>query len=175
MKKEECFLFGKIIKTHGYKGELIISVSDVIPDISDKTEFVFVEIEGLLVPFFFESCMGSGNTLNIKFEDVDREETSRRLCGCDLWLPNELLPATSRKLKDISSFSGYQVIDKLNGETGILRDVIEMPQQQLLRIIHKSKEILIPVAEKIIVRIDKKNKILYIDAPEGLIEMYLDT
>lgn len=175
MKKEECFLFGKIIKTHGYKGELIVSVSFIIPDISNKIEFVFIEIDGLLVPFFFESCQGSGNFLNIKFEDVDSDEVSCRLCGCNLWLPRELFHSASGKFKEVSGFSGYCVKDKIKGDIGILHDVTEMPQQQILRIIHKSKEILIPVTEEIIVRIDKKNKILYIDAPEGLIDIYLDT
>ncbi|MFH0865709.1 MAG: ribosome maturation factor RimM [Bacteroidota bacterium] len=175
MKKEECFLFGKIIKTHGYKGELIISVSDVIPDISDKTEFVFVEIEGLLVPFFFESCMGSGNTLNIKFEDVDNEESSRRLCGCNLWLPDIFLSEKSKNHLELPDLSGYKVIDKVKGETGTLIKIIEMPQQQLLQINFQNKEILIPVAEEIITRVDKKNKIIFINVPEGLIDLYLKT
>jgi 16S rRNA processing protein RimM len=174
MKKEECFLFGKIIKAHGYKGELIVSVLFVIPDISAKTEFIFVELDGLLVPFFFETCQGQGNSLNIKFEDVDNDEESSRLCGCNLWLPSELLPPASRKLEEISNFSGFSVKDKIKGNIGILREVIEMPQQQMLCIIHNSKEILIPVAEEIIVRIDKKNKTIHIDAPDGLIDMYLD-
>lgn len=175
MKKEECFLFGKIIKVHGYKGELIVSVSFEIPDISNKTEFVFVEIEGLLVPFFFESCQGSGNSLSIKFEDVDNEETSRRLCGCNLWLLKILLSEKIRKQLELPDLSGYKIIDKVKGEIGTLIKVIEMPQQQMLQVYFQNKEILIPVAEEIITRVDKKNKTIFINVPEGLIELYLDT
>jgi 16S rRNA processing protein RimM len=175
MKKDDCFLFGKIIKTHGFKGELIVSVRFAIPGIFEKTKFVFVDIEGLLVPFFHESVQGSGNSLNIKFDDVDDVEKSRRLCGCDLWLQKEYLPEKIKNQSDIIEYKGFRVVDQQKGEIGLLQDVLEMPQQQMLQIRNGSKEILIPVAEEIIVEIDKKNKAIHIDAPEGLIDMYLNS
>lgn len=173
MKKEDCFLFGKIIKTHGFKGELIISVGFPIADISEKTSYVFLEIEGLLVPFFFETVAGSGNSLNVKFEDVNTEEKSRSLCGCSIWVPKELMPKKLKTHIEISGFTGFKISDKQKGEIGELKDILEMPQQQMLQITKGNKEILIPVNEEIILKIDKKKKIIFIDAPEGLIDIYL--
>lgn len=176
MKKEDCFHYGKIIKTHGFKGELIASVGFDIPGISEKTEYVFIEIEGLLVPFFFESVICTGkNALNIKFEDVNSEDASRRLCGCSLWLSKILLTEKLKKKFELSDFSGYKIIDTAKGEIGKLVSIIEMPQQQLFLINFRSKEILIPVAEEIIIRVDKKTKTIFVDTPIGLIDMYLDS
>lgn len=175
MKKDDCFLFGKIIKTHGFKGELIISVEYAIPGIFEKTKYIFIETEGLLVPFFFESVQGSGSSMNIKFDDVDSDEKSRRLCGCELWLPKEFMPEQLKKQLEISGYSGFKVIDRQKGEIGFLENVLAMPQQKMLQVMNGSKEILIPATEETIVKIDKKNKTISIDAPEGLIDMYLNT
>ena len=175
MKKDDCFLFGKIIKTHGFKGELIISVGYPIPGIFNKTNYIFIETEGLLVPFFLESVQGAGSSVNIKFEDVDSEEKSRLLCGCNMWLPKKFMPEQLKKQLDIPGYTGFRVIDQQKGEIGLLENVLEMPQQQMLQIMKGPKEILIPVTEEIIVKIDKKNKTIYIDAPDGLIDLYLDS
>lgn len=176
MKKEDCFHYGKIIKTHGFKGELTVSVLIDIPGILEKTESVFIEIEGLLVPFFIESFNYSGNnSFTIKFESIDSDEKSRRLCQNNIWIANELLPEKIKKQKELFNFTGFRIIDKTKGEIGTLLDIIEMPQQQLLQIDHHGKEILIPVAEEFISKIDKKNKIIYINTPEGLIEINFET
>ena len=176
MKKEDCFHYGKIIKTHGFKGELTVSVLIDIPGILEKTESVFIEIEGLLVPFFIESYNYSGNnSFTIKFEGIDNDDKSRRLCQSNIWLANELLPEKIKKQRELFDFAGFKIIDKIKGEIGILLNIIEMPQQQLLQIDYHGKEILIPVAEEFICKIDKKNKTIYINAPEGLIEMNFET
>lgn len=175
MKKEDCFHFGKIIKTHGFKGELIISADTALPGISQKTELIFIEVDGLLVPFFFESVLQPGkNTVIIKLEDVNTPDASRRLCGCNAWLPKTLLTEKQKKNFELSGLSGYKIVDSVKGEIGTLVDIIEMPQQQLFLINFGSKEILIPVAEEIISRIDKRKKTIHINAPEGLIDLYLE-
>lgn len=176
MKKEECFHYGKIIKTHGFKGELIASVDADLPGIFENTAFVFLDLDGLLVPFYIESSnLSGGKTLYLKLEDIDTNEASKRICDSDIWLPKNLLSEKHKQQFELTDFSGYHVVDKIKGNIGILNSIIEMPQQQMLEISSGSKEILIPVAEEILKSIDKKNKTIHIDAPEGLIDLYLNT
>ncbi|MFZ4772329.1 MAG: ribosome maturation factor RimM [Ferruginibacter sp.] len=68
---------------------------------------------------------------------------------------------------------GYAVIDSACGEIGFVRTVLEMPQQALLWIDFNGKEILIPVVDEIVKKVDRKTKTIHIEAPEGLIELYL--
>jgi len=54
MQKEDCYFLGKITRKHGLSGNLILKLDTDQPEIYKKLESIFVEINGLLVPFFIE-------------------------------------------------------------------------------------------------------------------------
>ena len=54
MRKEDCYYLGKITKTHGFKGNLILHLDTDEPELYENLESVFIERDGMLVPFFFE-------------------------------------------------------------------------------------------------------------------------
>jgi 16S rRNA processing protein RimM len=57
-------------------------------------------------------------------------------------------------------------------ELGEILEVIEQPHQVLCRIMIDSKEALIPLHENSLEKVDKKNKKLYVNLPEGLLDIY---
>ena len=70
---------------------------------------------------------------------------------------------------------GFKVIDATKGDIGEIFNVLELPQQAVLEIKNKQeKEILIPITDQIIKTVNRAEKIIEIDAPEGLIDIYLD-
>ncbi|HPT15302.1 MAG TPA: 16S rRNA processing protein RimM, partial [Bacteroidales bacterium] len=69
---------------------------------------------------------------------------------------------------------GFEVIDKSKGPVGKVRRILELPHQAMFEIEFGDKEILVPLVDEIIVKVDRKLKQLLIDAPEGLIDMYLE-
>jgi len=70
---------------------------------------------------------------------------------------------------------GFKVIDDVHGEIGEITNILEMPQQLIFEIHKVKKEILIPANENIIYKIDSNKKIVFINTPEGLIDIYLDS
>ena len=52
---------GKVLKSNGTDGELLVSFLDVNPQDIDLQEPVFIEFDGLPVPFYFESFNQRGN------------------------------------------------------------------------------------------------------------------
>jgi 16S rRNA processing protein RimM len=50
---------------------------------------------------------------------------------------------------------------------------MDLPLQALLQIAFGEKELLVPLVDEIIVKVDRKKKELHIRAPEGLIDFYL--
>ena len=52
-------------------------------------------------------------------------------------------------------------------------EVIEQPLQILLRIEIDGKEVLIPINESTLVKVDHKGEKIYVDLPEGLLDIYL--
>ena len=58
MKKEDCYFLGKITRKHGLKGNVIIKLDTDQPELYHKLEGIFVEVNGLLVPFLWKSNNG---------------------------------------------------------------------------------------------------------------------
>ena len=95
MTKNDCYYLGKITKRHGFKGNLIIHLDTDEPELYDTLEAVYIEQDGALVPFFFETSQPyQGTKLLVKFEDVEDEDVDR-LINRELYLPLKTLPELS--------------------------------------------------------------------------------
>ncbi len=176
MKKEDCCQLGYISKIHGYKGEIIILLQDDISVKLNKMESVFIEINGQLIPFFIDTVnQTSDSSAILKLLDIESVEKAKQLIKCPVFIPLSILPAQKRTKLKPSELIGLKVIDDARGNIGEVFSILEMPQQLILEIHKGITEILIPANEEIIYKIDKKNKTIFINAPEGLIDIYLDT
>jgi 16S rRNA processing protein RimM len=175
MKQDELFQLGKIVRTFGSKGEVVFQIDAEILSKIKKLESVFLRINENLVPFFIELLQprAKGQAL-VKFLDVDSTEDASLLAGCEIYIPIGLLPNQKGTQLYSIEIEGYTVIDANRGETGTVRKVLEMPQQSLLAIDFNGKEILVPIVDEIVKKIDRKTRTIYINAPEGLIELYLE-
>ncbi len=174
MKQDELFRLGKIVRTFGSKGEVVLQIDAEILSQIKKLESVFLKLNENLVPFFIELFQPrpKGQVL-VKFLDVDSPEDASRLAGCEIFIPLGILPKQKGTQLHSIEIEGYTVIDAVRGETGTVRAVLDMPQQSLLAIDFNGKEILVPIVDEIIKNIDRKTRTIHIEAPEGLIELYL--
>jgi len=174
MKLDELFQLGKIVRTFGSKGEVVFQIDTEILSRIKKLESVYLKLNENLVPFFIEllQLRPKGQAM-VKFLDVDSTEDASLLAGCDIFIPIALLPKQKGSQLFSVEIEGYTVIDANRGETGTVTSVLEMPQQSLLAIDLNGKEILIPIVDEIVKKIDRKNKTVFIEAPEGLIDLYL--
>jgi len=175
MHKKDCFYLGKIVKKYSFKGELLVKLDTDEPELYDGLESVFVDLRNNLVPFFIESSqLHKSELLRIKFEDVDTEQDADSLLKCDLYLPLEFLP----KLEDgkfyFHEIIGFKVEDVNFGAVGIVKSINDTTSQPLFEIDRDGIEILIPMNDAFIKKVDKKKKIITVDTPEGLIDLYLD-
>lgn len=172
--KQDCLLIGTLVKAFGHKGEIILSVSDDVFEECKKLESVFVEINNKLVPFFITHIdIKQGSSLGILFEDIDTPEKARELIGKNVYVLSSLLPKLPDTKFYYNEIVGFSVIDKKKKFIGHIVRIDEMPAQAIFIIEHDRHEILIPITEKTFIRVDRKKKELYIDAPEGLIDLYI--
>lgn len=175
MKKEDCFNLGKITRVFGTKGELTL-----VLDVDDPNEYLnlklfYADFDGELIPYFIERLtIKSGTAATIKLMDIDQPKAAQVLVNRLLYLPLEQLPLLNEDQFYYHEIIGYTVIDDTLGQTGTINDVLEFPMQEILQIDHNGKEILLPISDELISKVDRENKILYISAPEGLIELYLE-
>lgn len=135
---------------------------------------VFIEISGELIPFAIQRLQFKNDRFGIvKLEDVDDNEEALALTGNELYLPLSYLPVLKGNQFYYHEVIGFMVKDIKFGNVGIIDHIIDQTSQPLFVILHKKKEILIPVADEIIKKVDRKNKVIEVETPEGLIDLYL--
>lgn len=172
--KDSCYFLGKIVRTSGLKGEVFAFFDvDNLSDYKDL-DSVFVEIKGKLVPHFIEEVQIRHNGVVIRFEDTDLEK-AQDLVGHTLHLPLDTLPPLSGNKFYYHEVKGFEVVDKNLGSLGILREVMDNAAQAVLCIDHPSgKEVMVPLVDEFLLGVDRDKKVMNIQAPEGLVDFYLD-
>ena len=174
MNKNDCFFFGKITKTHGLKGEITIKLDVANPADFSDLRYLLIEDRGNLIPYFVEYQKINGDKMFVQLQDVIKMEQALTFIGKAVFLPNELLPQLDDDEFYYKEIVGFKLIDAEKGEIGAISDVLEYPTQAVIQVMKDGKEILIPIHDDIIQKINKKAKTLNIKAPEGLIDMYLN-
>ena len=173
---QDFFSIGTIIKPHGLNGDMIIEVEQGFEDILAESEYLLVEVEGGLVPFFISEegiNFRSSTTLCLAFDDLDTAQKIRPYCGCKIFLHKDENSEQDSK-EEFSELIGVAVFDKLRGKLGKIIRIDDFSGNVVLTIEHSSHEILIPFSEKLIIQFDEPNQELYLDCPEGLIDLYLE-
>jgi 16S rRNA processing protein RimM len=172
---EGYFYLGKITRLFAAKGALQVYLDTDSPENYLKMESVFVRMNGQLIPFFIESIeLRHNNNAVVTFTDVDSVEMASLLLNCDLFLPETMLPPLTGNRFYYHEVKGFKVIDKSFGEAGTVEEVLEYPHQAVLRVLLRNKEILIPITDDIVLDVDREKRIIHTEAPEGLIELYLE-
>lgn len=172
IRKEENLLLGVIARPHGTRGSLLIRLRNINSDEIKKWDWLFVDIDGLLVPFLIHEFRTSdAGSVIVKFDQISSENDARTISGCEVYISKSSINYNKKRISDPDSVSGYRVSDKNLGYIGIAREVSGVASNPLLRITHEDKEWLIPVHEDIIIEIDDTGKQITIDAPEGLFDL----
>ena len=175
MQKSDCFFLGKIVKKYSFKGELLIKLDADEPELYENLDALFVDLRNNLVPFFIESSqLHKSELLRVKFEDVDTEDDADALLKSDIYLPLEFLPKLDNDKFYFHEIIGFNVTDKNFGHVGVIKSINDSTAQALFEIDRDGIEILIPMNDEFIVKLDKKNKEIIVETPEGLIDLYLE-
>lgn len=172
IKKEDVFKIGQFAKPHGINGEIsLLTDCDIFDD--SEEQFVICDLDGILVPFFVEEYRyKSESVLLLKLEGVDSDEDAKVFNNKDVYYPLEKADR-DLLLGDISwdNFEGFEVVDKSAGPLGIVVAVDDSTANVLLQVDHQGQELLIPIAEELVISIDYELRKLYMSVPEGLLSL----
>lgn len=174
MKKEEAYYLGKIVKKHGIKGDLLAKIDTDEPHLYENMESVFLDIKGKLVPYFLnKSNLHKADTLRLDFEDINNIEEADALIGKEMYLPLKELPELSGNKFYFHEVINFKALDQNQKEIGTIENINDRTPQAYFEIKNeKGEEILIPVADKYIKKVDRQNRQIIFDLPEGYLEVY---
>jgi len=174
MQKKDCFYLGKIVKKYSFKGEVLIKLDTDEPELYEHLDALFIDLRNNLVPFFIESSqLHKSELLRVKFEEVDTELDADSILKCDVFLPLKFLPKLEDDKFYFHEVVGYTVEDVNFGKVGIIKSINDTSSQALFEIDREGIEILIPMNDDFIKKVDKKKKLIIVETPEGLIDLYL--
>lgn len=174
MRKEDCFYLGKVVSKYSFKGEVLAKIDADEPDLYENMESVFVSIGNNLVPFFIDRCrLHKSALLRIDFEEVKDEATANRIIGAELYLPLSLLPPLTGDKFYYHEVIGFTLLDAVHGDIGIIEAINDSSSQVLFEAKKGDKELLIPVTDEIVTKLDRASKTVHVSTPEGLVDLYL--
>ncbi len=168
----QYFKIGKLAASYGLNGELVLQHSLGKKTSLKGLEALFIqESKDNFLPYFIESTsIKNEDQVYIKLEGIDTKETARKLTPKEVWLTEDDFKKFAAKAAPIALL-GYHIIDE-GKDLGEIIEVIEQPHQILCTIIYKGNEALIPIHEANLIKMDQKNKKVFVELPEGLLDIY---
>lgn len=171
---DNYFSIGRLVATFGLQGELVLKHS-----LGKKTTLkgitaLFLETrKDSFIPYFLERAkVKDHDQVFVKLEGIDTKEAAQKLSQTNVYLVEADFKTQVSKDAPVSML-GFMVEDSVLGPIGIVDEVIEMPLQILAKVMHKGKEMLLPINEASLIEINQKEKIVRLALPEGLIDIYL--
>lgn len=168
LRKEDFVYYGKFLKPHGTKGEIGLEGDSIL--LGEECDFVACDIDGILVPFFFETRRTkNSDTLIVKIERMESAEEVRFLTNREAYIPREW--TEDSEALSWSFFRGFIAVDESLGELGEITDIDESTINTLFVIDNDGEEILVPAQEEFIIGIDQENREILFNLPEGLVTL----
>ena len=172
IRNEDVYRIGQITKVHGLKGEVVFNFVDDIFDRVD-CDYLICLLDGILVPFFIEEYrFRTDTTALVKLERVDTAEQARKFTNVEVYFPTQYAEEDdSDDIPTWNYFVGFKVKDIHHGDLGEIVAVDSSTMNVLFAIERPDgEELLLPAHEEFMVEIQKKERLVMVDVPEGLLE-----
>jgi 16S rRNA processing protein RimM len=172
MDIDSCYQLGYVIKPHGLKGDISIFIDADDPQAYRTLESVFIQQDKQLIPFFISQIKISGQKAILTLEESNNIDDASSLKGSALYLPLTFLPVLTEDQFYFHEIIGYVVKDGALGEIGIVTAVYDIGPQDLLAINYQGKEVLLPINDETISKVEKLKETIIVNLPEGLLDIY---
>ena len=173
MSVNEFYFLGKITRKFSFKGDLIIFLDTDAPSEYYHLDKIFIKIKDRYIPYFIEEIFPyKNNSIRVHFEDINDENEAKMLINKEIYLPCNSLPVLEGNKFYYHEIEGFKIKDKKVGELGYIKYVNDKSPQHLFVVGYNKKEILIPINDDLIENIDRKEKLINMNLPSGLIELY---
>jgi 16S rRNA processing protein RimM len=169
----EYFKIGKLVAVHGLNGELLLKHTLGKKTSLKGLQAIFIEErKESFLPWFIESLkIKSDEEIFLKLDGINTRETAIKFVQKEIWITEADFKKFSAKTSP-GNLLGYTIINEKES-LGEILEVIEQPYQLLCRLEINSKEVLIPLNEDTLQKIDHKKKQVNVKLPDGLLEIYL--
>ena len=153
----------QVLKSNGTDGGLLLSFLSVSPEDINLQEPVFIEFDGLPVPFYFESFSKRGNNRAIvRLTGVRSLKDADELAGASVY-------ANYFEEEEDEDFTGWTVKDENGRAVGTVTGYEDIPGNLCIYVETPHGEAILPLHEELVISMDSEGQVLQLRIPEGLI------
>lgn len=159
---------GKVVKTHGIKGELkVLALSD-IPDRLKNISSIYSIKNGNLEKLTISYCHLNKNLAIIRFKEINSISCAERLVGSSLCIKDETLFSLPKNRYYIHNLVGLEVYDESKNRIGRLKEVWQLPANDVFVVEEGDKETLFPAVKEAIKEISIEKREIIVDRNFGV-------
>ncbi|RAJ04268.1 16S rRNA processing protein RimM [Chitinophaga skermanii] len=168
------FSIGKLTAAFGINGEVVLKHSLGKKTSLKGVEAIFVEEKkNSFIPYFVTSAKAKDHeNVYLKLEGIESREQAQKIVPKNVYLSEDDFKQQAASSSPLSLL-GFMANDEERGELGKIEEVIEMPMQVLAKVMINDKEVLLPLNEQTLVKVNKKDQSVLLRLPDGLIDLYL--
>ena len=157
---------GQVLKSNGTDGQVIISLFGIGTEDISETEPVYIEFDGLPVPFFLSGVSQRGSSrILAHLTDVNSLDDAQELAGRAVYYP----AAWFEEDDDFQDFTGWTLYDADGGAVGRICGLEPIPGNPCLDVLVKGQTVMVPFHEDFIASVDERQRRLVLNVPAGLI------
>ena len=172
MRKEDCYFLGKITRKHGLQGYVVLRLDTDQPEIYNQMESIFVDINGLLVPFFIDKQAWRKEDAKLLLFKNSTEAMVEQLIGKDVYMPLSTLPELTGNQFYYHEVIGYTVYDCEETNYGVIQSVNDFTAQHYFVLKLNGKDVVVPIIKDWIMEVNREEKFIKMNLPEGLIDVF---
>ena len=162
---------GTVVSKHGYKGDIKISVASNNLDTLLDLKYLFIDLDGCFIPFTIDNLRSfSKNVLIVKLKEIRSEDEVDEVIHKNIYVDSTEIESNIDSGFFYNDLINFEVITD-SKKIGRIENINSKLPQPVFEIIYDSRKVLIPIHEDLIKKIDKENKIIYLDIPNGLLEI----
>ena len=169
-KPDDLVPIGKIVKPHGIKGEMKFLVYNEDSRVLEESSLVWLEKDSSQKFHVKKIKMISYTGNRIKFFEIDSRDKAESFRNFTLNVSRSEFPDINKEEDYLVDYIGMDVFNMEMNLLGTVADVLSIPGNDQLLVIHEGKEFLVPIVEQIIKQFDFENNQIIINPIEGLIE-----
>ncbi len=158
---------GKLLKTRGNKGELVLSYSPYIYfSAIKKGKELILKSEKYEKLFEIENTKNlENNRAIIKLKTIDSINSALSLVGYSVYMKG------LKEEEVLKEFINYDVFDTENKKLGKIVNLISSGRNELIEVESDDNTFLIPFAEELIKQVNHELEFIIVDLPQGLIDL----
>lgn len=162
---------GKIVNTHGVRGDVkVIPLTDD-PKRFDDLEWVFIEKNSVLEKHYVKDVKYTKGFVLLKLSDIDTVEAAEQLRDCFVLVDRENAVKLPEDTYFICDIIGSAVYDENGDKLGELTDVLKTGSNDVYVVKRDSgKELLLPALKSVVTSVSIENKRIDVIVPRGLDE-----